>query len=131
MKSSMIISAVIGVAIVGGIVMLAQRNSAPTTVVPAGSNVTMENGKQIIQVDVKGGYQPAVSAAKAGIPTILRFQTKGTYDCSSSVRIPSMNVSKTLPASGVTDIDLGVAQAGALQGTCGMGMYHFKVDFQS
>ena len=95
------------------------------------NNVTVVDGKQIIEIKAKGGYQPRSSVAKAGVPTIIRFDTSGTFDCSSSVRIPSLNVSKVLPQSGVTDIDIGNSQLGLLQGTCGMGMYRFDVDFRS
>lgn len=94
------------------------------------NNVSIVDGKQIIEIQAKGGYTPRKSVAKAGIPTILRFNTKGTFDCSSSVRIPSMNISKLLPQSGVTDIDLNSQNKGTLQGTCGMGMYPFEIDFQ-
>src|SRR3989344_210395 len=57
---------------------------------PAGEarvdNVSIIDGKQVIEIKAKGGYQPRVSFAKAGIPTIIRFDTEGTFDCSSSVR---------------------------------------------
>ncbi|MEI7689024.1 MAG: cupredoxin domain-containing protein [Candidatus Nomurabacteria bacterium] len=85
---------------------------------------------QIIEIQAKGGYTPRKSIAKAGVPTILRFNTNGTFDCSSSVRIPSMNIFKSLPQSGTTDIDLGTQKTGVLQGMCGMGMYPFEIDFQ-
>ncbi len=86
--------------------------------------------QQVVEITAKGGYNPRVSFASAGVPTILRFNTKGTFDCSSSVRIPSMNISKILPNSGITDIDLGVQKIGTLQGTCGMGMYPFEIQFK-
>ena len=92
-------------------------------------NVTTVSGKQIIEIHAKGGYQPRKSSARAGIPTVLRFVTDGTFDCSSTVRIPSMNISQTLPQSGATDIALNSQAAGTLQGTCGMGMYRFSIDF--
>lgn len=95
------------------------------------NNVTMEGGKQIIEITAKGGYIPRTSIAKAGLPTILRFNTNNTFDCSSSVRIPSFNISKSLPASGLTDIELPNSNAGTIKGTCGMGMYQFQIDFQS
>jgi plastocyanin domain-containing protein len=94
-------------------------------------NVTVENGTQIVEIRAKGGFLPRKSVAKAGIPTILRFDTNGTFDCSSSVRIPSLNITKTLPMTGVTDIDIGDPKVASLQGTCGMGMYPFEIDFQS
>ena len=88
------------------------------------------DGKQIIEMTAKGGYEPNKSVAKAGVPTILRFDTNGTFDCSSSVRIPSLNISQNLPISGKTDIDIGVQKVGNFQGTCGMGMYPFEVKFE-
>lgn len=94
------------------------------------NNVSIVDGRQIIEIRARGGYIPEKSVAKAGIPTIIRFMTKGTFDCSSSVRIPSMDVSVRLPASGATDIELGTPQAGLLQGMCSMGMYPFEILFE-
>lgn len=125
-----IISIVIAVALIGGVFILAKnKNSAGQNV--NANNVSVVNGKQIIEINAKSGYQPRKSVAKAGMPTILRFNTSGTFDCSSSVRIPSLNISKFLPQSGTTDIDIGSQKVVALQGTCGMGMYPFEIDFQS
>jgi plastocyanin domain-containing protein len=124
-----------GVVIAGAIFFTRSTNSTLQTQGTAQEaenvqNVTVVDGKQIIEIKAKGGYSPRVSIAKANLPTILRFNTNGTFDCSSSVRIPSMNISKVLPNSGTTDIDLGNSKLGTLQGTCGMGMYPFQVEFQ-
>lgn len=73
---------------------------------------------------------PKKSVVKAGVRTSLRINTKGTFDCSSSVRIPSMNISKNLPPSGVTDIDLGILSLGTVYGTCSMGMYPFEIEVE-
>ena len=95
-------------------------------------NVTTENGKQIIEINVKGGYTPRSTVAKAGIPTILRMKTNSAFDCSSSLRIPAINYFKNLEPTAVTDIDLPNEAAGAtLQGVCSMGMYSFSIQFQS
>ncbi|MFA6158205.1 MAG: hypothetical protein WC763_01060 [Candidatus Paceibacterota bacterium] len=94
------------------------------------NNVSVVDGKQIVEIWARGGYQPRASVAKAGIPTVIRFNTKGTFDCSSSVRIPSMGISRILPQSGSTDIDLGIQGTSTLQGSCGMGMYPFQVEFK-
>ncbi len=90
-------------------------------------NVTENEGKQYIEIRAKGGYEPRVSLAKSGIPTILRIRTESTFDCSSQVRIPSLNVSQSLSPSGVTEVDLGVLKPGVLQGACSMGMYSFEI----
>lgn len=97
----------------------------------SGNNVSMTDGKQIVEIKAKGGYQPQMSQAKAGVPTVLRFNTQGTFDCTATVRIPSLNISEALPSSGTTDIALGTLQPGTLQGTCGMGMYRFQVSVQN
>lgn len=126
------VSIIIAGALIGGAILFASKSPSPTVDNSANANnVSIVDGKQIIEVSVKGGYHPKSSVAKAGIPTILRFNTSGTYDCSSSVRIPSMGISKFLPPSGTTDIDLGSPQLATLQGTCGMGMYSFEINFQS
>ena len=138
MKST-VISIIVSVLILTGAVYLTNNMSfslpGKTTVkapVPEENihNVSIVDGKQVIEINTKGGYSPKLSEAKAGIPTTLRFKTNGTFDCSSSVRIPNMNISKILPNTGTTDIDLGIQKEGVFQGTCGMGMYQFAINFQ-
>ena len=129
MKST-IFSIIIAVTLIGGSIFLLKNNPQTTNDAPV-NNVSVVDGKQIINIHVKGGYQPTKSVAKIGIPTVLRFETGGTFDCSASIRIPSMNIGKILPPSGTTDIDLGTPEITTLQGTCGMGMYPFEVDFQN
>lgn len=106
------------------------KPNTPTDVVIPENNVSIVDGVQIVEILAKGGYFPEKSVAKAGIPTILRLKTNGTFDCSSIVRIPSLNITKNLPPSGSLDVDLGSPTAGVMQGTCGMGMYPYEIDFQ-
>lgn len=127
MKST-IISIIIAITLIGGAFIIIRSENDIGQVANA-NNVSVVNGKQIIEITARGGYQPRKSIAKAGIPTIIRFNTKGTFDCSSSVRIPSMGISKSLPQTGSTDIDIGIGKLGTLQGFCGMGMYPFQVEF--
>jgi len=95
------------------------------------NNVTMENGVQVIEIKAKGGYQPRSSIAKAGLPTVIRFDTNGTFDCSTAVRIPSLGINQVLPRSGATDINIGNPKVAVVKGSCSMGMYNFEVDFRS
>lgn len=127
-KSSLIILfCVVGILVIS--LFFVGGKKAPQMSV-AGSNVHMENGTQIIEIMASGGYSPEVSVAKAGLPTVVRFKNGGSFDCSSSVRIPSLNISKVLSQKGTTDIPLGTPSAGPLQGMCGMGMYPFEVVFE-
>lgn len=124
------ISIIIAVVLIGGAFILSKGSGSVQPVVNA-NNVSIVGGKQIIEITAKGGFEPRKSVAKAGIPTVIRFNTSGTFDCSSSIRIPSLGISKILPQTGSTDIDIGSPTVATLQGTCGMGMYPFEVDFQS
>jgi plastocyanin domain-containing protein len=117
--------------LIGGAIMLTRSGPSNTSSSIANvNNVSIVDGKQIITIDAKGGYQPEKSLAKAGVSTIIRFVTNGAFDCSSSIRIPSMGIYKTLPQTGNTDIEIGTPQVTTLNGTCGMGMFRFEVDFQ-
>lgn len=117
-----------GVAL-GGAVLYTAAGSAGPAEAPA-NNVSVVDGTQMVEISVKGGYRPQKSAAKAGVPTTLRFVTDNTYDCSGSVRIPSIGYNAFLPSSGTTDVELGTPQAGVLRGSCSMGMYVFEIDFR-
>ena len=107
------------------------KGSQPVSQIPSANNVSLSDGQQIVEIKAKGGYTPRSSTAKAGVPTTIRFDTNGTFDCTATVRIPSMNISQALPASGVTDVVLGVLAPGVVKGTCGMGMYPFEINVQS
>ena len=124
------LSLIISATLIGG-AMILTLNKPTVEGAPVADNVSIVDGQQIIDITAKGGYIPRTSAAKAGIPTILRFHTSGTFDCSSYIRIPSMGVSKILPSTGTVDIEVTDPKVGPLIGMCGMGMYPFQVNFQS
>lgn len=117
------------------LIVLALRVVSPKSEAENGStvaeNVSIVDGKQIIDLTAKGGYSPRVIDAKAGTLTILRVTTKGTFDCSASLVIPKLSYQKLLQPSGVEEITIAVEQAqGTLRGTCSMGMYGFQIKFQ-
>jgi plastocyanin domain-containing protein len=139
MNKSTTISIIIVAVIVGGIIFLNFKNSQRgdslnpqkgISSVTSTNNVSVENGVQIITLEAKGGYSPRRSLGKAGIPTVIRFSTNGTFDCSLSVRLPSLGLSKILPQTGTTDISLGTSTPGLFRGSCGMGMYPLEIDFE-
>lgn len=127
------IAIIIGSAFIGGALALSGQNTTATPAKTGQSqnNVTVEEGKQIVTISAKGGYLPRVTEAKADMPTILRVSTNGTFDCSASLNIASMNYQKNLPATGVTDIEIPAQKAGStFEGLCGMGMYRFEIAFK-
>ncbi len=133
---AMIVIGVIVVGFFGALVVFNAESFKSSPPIPvagteANNNVTTQDGKQVIVLTAKGGYTPRRSTAKAGVPTVLRVDTNGTFDCSIAIRIPELKLGKNLPPTGKTDIDLGSPKAGLLTGTCSMGMYPFEIDFQS
>ncbi len=95
------------------------------------SVATIVDGTQIIDITARGGYSPRVVKATAGIPTILRVTTSGTFDCSASVVIPKLSYQKFLQPSGTEEIQISAEEAtGTLQGLCSMGMYNFRIEFK-
>jgi len=93
-------------------------------------NVRMDGDTQIVTIKAKGSYTPQTTIAKAGVPTKLRVNTNGTYDCSAALRIPKYNVDMTLAPTGSTEIDLGTPGVGKVEGGCSMGMYAFEIRFE-
>lgn len=125
----------IGAILLIGFIVFNNKNSDQkvyTYDVPESTNIKTEGDKQIVEIKAKGGYAPAMTTAKAGVPTIIRIQTNGTFDCSTALRIPDLKYSKNLPATGTTDIEVPAQEAGTtLSALCSMGMYHFKIQFNS
>ncbi|MEX2010442.1 MAG: cupredoxin domain-containing protein [Parcubacteria group bacterium] len=127
MKATLI-SILVVIVLIGGATILGRGNSRTEENI---NNVEVIDGRQIITIQAKGGYVPRRTMAQAGIPTTLRFSTNGTYDCSSVLRLPSLGYLKNLPNSGTTDISIGSPEVSTFRGSCGMGMYHFEIEFKS
>lgn len=123
------ISIIIAIVIIGGTMIFVNNNKNTDNTNPT-NNVNIIDGKQIITINAKGGYSPGVTTAKADIPTIIKMNTRGTFDCSAALVIPSIGYRNYLPPSGETEIELPPQKAGTImQGMCSMGMYNFQVNF--
>jgi len=126
MTKPILISIAVSVLLIGGAFWLATSSSGGSTGV-----ATMENGVQVIDIAAKGGYSPRVITAKAGVPSVIRVETSGTFDCSASLVIPKLSYQKSLQPSGTEEISISSEQAqGTMQGLCSMGMYNFQIRFQ-
>ena len=127
----MIIAIIIAVVLIGGAILYAGSSSGSAGGATLTANaVSIIDGKQVIEIMAKGGYSPRQVSAKAGVPTVLRLKTNGTFDCSAGVVIPSLGVRETLPSTGNTDIEVPPQALGSvLEGRCVMGMYTFAITF--
>jgi plastocyanin domain-containing protein len=131
MNKSIFISVVVSGLLIGGAFWFASGEQYTENVSVEVPTAIVTNGTQFIDISAKGGYSPRKVMAKAGIPTILRVSTKGTFDCSASLVIPKLSYQKFLQPSGTEDITIPAEQArGILQGLCSMGMYNFQIVFK-
>ena len=126
MTKPILVSIVVSVLLIGGSFWLATQSSNGAE----SATATVVDGIQYVDISAKGGYSPRVVTAKAGIPTVLRMKTNGTFDCSASLVIPKLSYQKFLQPSGTEEISITAEQAqGTLQGLCSMGMYNFQIQF--
>ena len=135
MQTKLTIFSVLGaVMLIGGAVFMSDDSSAVNDKEGGGNaagNVVFENGVQYIDITARGGYTPRVSKAKAGIPTVIRMETKNSYDCSTALVIPDIKYQKYLKQTGVEEIEIPLEKTeGTLRGMCSMAMYHFQIDFE-
>ncbi|MSU56000.1 MAG: hypothetical protein EXS51_01685 [Candidatus Taylorbacteria bacterium] len=122
-------SIIIAGLLIGGAILLTGNKTGDTE--GSRSNVTVADGKQIVEVTAGNGYSPNLTVAKADMPTVLRMETVNSFSCASALVIPKLGVRKNLPSSGTTDIDIPPQKAGStLQGLCAMGMYNFSIKFE-
>ncbi len=126
-----IISIAVAALLIGGVTFLGKGGDETVEIQPSTSiEGGMSVNSQVIEINAKGGYSPRKISAKAGIPTTIKVITRGTFDCSSALTIPSIGYRKNLPPSGVTDIEIPPQAAGtSLEGMCQMGMYSFAINF--
>ena len=131
MSNATVVALCFSAVLVGGAFLFTAARSAPEGEGSAASTAAVVDGVQVVDIAAKGGYAPRVVVARAGIPTTLRVQTSGTFDCSASLVIPALSYRKFLPPSGVEEIFIPTERAqGTLRGLCSMGMYNFRVEFE-
>lgn len=126
-----VISLAISVVLIGWAFWIVSAKSDTESTAVEVPTATIVGNKQIIDIRAKGGYSPRVVVAKAGVPTIVRVTTNGTFDCSASLVIPKLSYQKFLQPSGTEEIMITAEEAqGTFQGLCAMGMYSFQIRFQ-
>lgn len=84
----------------------------------------LRDGVQEAVVEVKGGYNPAVIEAEAGMPLRLIFDRKEDGECSSHVVFSDFGVDLALPAFRTTTLTLHPDRPGEYPFACGMNMLH-------
>ncbi|MBP7819354.1 cupredoxin domain-containing protein [Candidatus Gracilibacteria bacterium] len=134
-KHSLIaITVLLGIGIVW---ILASENNTEKQDTFVSSNLNLavqEEGdqQQSIKILAQGGYFPNKINAVANKDTILKLETKGTYDCSSAISIPALNYTNNLQPTGITEVRIPADKAkDSIEILCSMGMYRATIEFKS
>ncbi|CAL8978513.1 Potassium-transporting ATPase ATP-binding subunit [Cellulomonas sp. T2.31MG-18] len=96
--------------------------SAPAVARPA--TARLEQGVQVADIEVAGGYSPDVTRVAAGVPLRLRLARSEDSACSERFVMTELGLDVQLAAHGTTVVDLPPLAEGAHEFTCGMGMLH-------
>lgn len=83
--------------------------------------MTEQGGVQVVRIDVKGGYSPAVIRVRAGSPVRLEFHRDETNPCTEEVVVPDFGIRTFLPAHRTTPVSFTPSE-GKHEFACGMGM---------
>ncbi len=84
-------------------------------------------GVQVVDVTVKGGYQPASIRSDAGRPLRLNFTRRESTPCGEEVVLPDFGKRAHLPQDRTVSIEINPETPGEYEFTCGMNMYRGKL----
>ncbi|MDN5758559.1 MAG: heavy metal translocating P-type ATPase, partial [Tomitella sp.] len=85
----------------------------------------MDDGVQVAELTIRGGYHPEPVRLVPGVPTRLRITRSEDGACSERFVIPDLGVELAVPAFSTAEVDLPALTSGQRhEVTCGMGMLH-------
>ena len=92
------------------------------------SNVKVENGQQIINMDVvSSGYVPNYFIVKKEIPVKWIVNGKNVFGCQGYFVVPSLGIQKALN-EGENIFEFTPKDPGSINFSCGMGMYRGRIE---
>ncbi len=117
---------------------MAQAAQSPVPVIQptvqgtvAAEEIGLAGGENRVQIAaLNNGYEPALTYARADVPTRLTFVTRDVHSCSRALVIPELGVEQILAATGEFSVDVPPQPAGkVLYYSCSMGMYTGQIVF--
>lgn len=85
------------------------------------ATVVVEDGVQIVKMDVDWGFEPARFEIKKGMPVRWEINGVNISGCSNEIVIPSLNIRKKL-SPGLNVVEFTPDKEGVLPFSCWMGM---------
>lgn len=120
MTSTQILVNLLGLGVITWIIWyfwLWQRNNSSVTIIK----------DKVIDIIVKGGYQPKAVSTKVGQPITLNFTRKESSPCGEEVVFPDFGKRVHLPEGKTVSVEINPSKIGVYEFTCGMNMYHGKL----
>lgn len=93
----------------------------------ASATADVNDNRQNVDVEVKGGYSPEVITLKKGVPATLNFTRKDASSCLDRVVFSDFGINKELPQNEQQTIEIDTSKSGEYQWACGMDMFHGKL----
>jgi len=84
-------------------------------------------GAQVVDVTVRGGYQPASIVAEAGRTLRLNFTRRESTPCGEEVVFPDFGRRVHLPEDRTVPVEVTPPGPGEYEFTCGMNMYRGRI----
>jgi plastocyanin domain-containing protein len=122
MNTTQIIVTLAGLGLIGWIVWYFWLWKTEAVTAQAGAG-----GLQVVDVTVKGGYQPSTIVAKAGQALRLNFTRRESTPCGEEVVLPEFGKRAHLPEGRTIPIEVTPSKPGEYEFTCGMNMYKGKL----
>jgi plastocyanin domain-containing protein len=118
MNTTQLVVTLIGLGVIGWIVWYFWLWKGEAVTAQAGAG-----GIQIVDVTVKGGYQPASIVVEAGRPVRLNFTRREASLCGEEVVLPEFGRRAHLPEDKTIPVEVTPDKPGEYEFTCGMNMY--------
>ena len=118
MEITNVVVTLVGFGIIGWIVWYFWLWKGESVTAQAGAG-----GLQVVDVTVRGGYQPSAVVAKAGQVVRLNFTRRESTPCGEEVVLPDFGRRAHLPQDKTVSIEVRPEKPGEYEFTCGMNMY--------
>lgn len=90
----------------------------------------MSENKQAVNVEVAGGYKPAVVNLQQGVPATISFTRTSDQGCLDVVHSKDFDFEEALPLNETKTVTINTDKPGEYQFSCGMDMFFGKVVIQ-
>ena len=122
MNATQIVVTLVGLGIIGWIVWYFWLWKAESVAAREAAG-----GVQVVDVTVKGGYQPASIEAQAGRTLRLNFTRREATPCGEEVVFPEFGRRAHLPEGDSVSVEVTPTEPGVYEFTCGMNMYKGRI----